>query len=110
MITFLAISLMPIAILTTILAMRYRSLMVSARKLSEHNRACCDAREAELSRIQGISHNFLAACRLIAIHRNGRMNVWTFSRGDQMFTIETMGVYADNPAEWRQLAGLDQQQ
>lgn len=48
------------------------------------------------------------ACRLISITRNGRMNVFTFARGETNFKIETMGLLSDNTDEWRTLAGLDQ--
>lgn len=67
----------------------------------------CEAWEAEISRISGISHNFLNACRLIAIHRNGRVNEFTFARHDKMFMIETMGILSDRPDEWRKQAGID---
>lgn len=62
--------------------------------------------EQEFSKLRGISHNFLTSCRLIAIHRNGRVNVFTFARGDKNFTIETMGMLSDLPQTWRELAGL----
>lgn len=53
-----------------------------------------------------VAHNFLNACRLIAIYRNGRLNVFTFARGDTNFTIETMGLLSDTPQTWREQAGL----
>lgn len=47
-------------------------------------------------------------CRLVAIRRNGRMNVFTFQRGGSIFQIETMGLLSDNPDGWRASAGLEQ--
>jgi hypothetical protein len=69
--------------------------------------------EVELSRCRdirahSIADDFLSSCRLLSIHRNGRLNVFTFARGDQVFTVETMGLLSDNPDEWRKLAGLTQ--
>lgn len=54
-----------------------------------------------------VAHNYLNACRLIAIHRNGRMNVFTFARGDKIFSIETMGLWEDNVDQWKQQAGIE---
>jgi hypothetical protein len=47
-------------------------------------------------------------CRLIDIQRNGRSNFFTFCRGNETFTIETMGLLSDDIAEWRKQAGLFQ--
>lgn len=56
---------------------------------------------------QTIANDFLKSCRLISIQRNGRVNVFTFARNDQIFTIETVGLLSDEPREWRRLAGLE---
>jgi hypothetical protein len=72
-----------------------------------------NASEVERLQIQGsqardVANQFLTSCRLLSIHRNGRLNVFTFARGDQIFTVETMGLLSDNPDEWRTMAGLTQ--
>lgn len=46
------------------------------------------------------------SCRLIAITRNGRMNVFTFIRNGEPFEIETMGLLSDDIAGWRKQAGI----
>lgn len=56
---------------------------------------------------QSTAKDFLNACRLIAIHRSGRMNHFTFVRGNETFTIQTMGLMSDVPDVWRKWAGLD---
>lgn len=61
---------------------------------------------AHLANAQSTARAFLDACRLIAIHRNGRMNVFTFARGQTTFMIETFGVMSDEPDVWREQAGL----
>lgn len=48
----------------------------------------------------------LDCARLIAITRQGRCNIFTFSRCKNTFQIETMGILSDNPDEWRRLSGL----
>ena len=60
------------------------------------------------SQARDVANEFLNSCRLLSIHRNGRLNVFTFARGDQIFTVETMGLLSDNPDEWRTMAGLTQ--
>jgi hypothetical protein len=59
-----------------------------------------------LEHSQSVAKTFDNAARLIAIHRNGRMNVFTFARGHEIFMIETMGVMSDEPDVWRKQAGL----
>lgn len=44
---------------------------------------------------------------LIGIHRDGRMNVFTFARKGEVFKIETMGLLSDNVPQWRKQAGLE---
>lgn len=39
--------------------------------------------------------------RLIEIGRNGRVNVFTFIRGDDVIKIETIGTWDDDVAQWR---------
>lgn len=63
---------------------------------------------ALLEPAQRTANEFLTACRLIAIDRNGRWIVFTFARGDKIFTFETMGLMSDNIQDWRKEAGLDQ--
>lgn len=46
------------------------------------------------------------ACKLVAITRNGRMNVFTFERNGEHFEIETMGMLSDDLAGWKEQAGL----
>lgn len=43
---------------------------------------------------------------LVSIERKGRMNLFTFKRDGEVFTIETMGLLSDNIAAWRKKAGL----
>jgi len=38
---------------------------------------------------------------LTGIERDGRFNRFTFTRNGQSFTIETMGTWDDDPAQWR---------
>lgn len=54
------------------------------------------------------AQQFLIACRLIEIKRDARFNYFTFARGNDVFTIETMGLLSDTPDEWRKRAGLMQ--
>ena len=54
-----------------------------------------------------MSEQFINAPKLIALHRNGRLNVWTFARGDEMITIETMGLLSDDVENWKQQLGLN---
>lgn len=97
-------------VIATIAAIYYRQSARRARlsidNLRAEHTAIVGAWEAELVKVQGVSHNFLHACRLLSIHRNGRVNLFTFSRSDEIFTIETMGLLSDDPDEWRRLAGL----
>lgn len=81
-----------------------RAQRAEAREAEQ--RAISELWETEFAKISGISHNFLNACRLLSIHRNGRVNIFTFARHEQIFTIETMGLLSDQPDEWRRLAGL----
>lgn len=57
---------------------------------------------------QSTATEYLNACRLIAIGRNGRMNIFTFVRGNETFMIQTMGLMSDVPDDWRRQAGLNQ--
>lgn len=88
-------------ILTIAFALHYRrrfgESLIEIGRLNTHH-----------SQAQDVSREFLNACRLLSIHRNGRVNVFTFARGDQIFTVETMGLLSDNPDEWRTMAGLTQ--
>lgn len=43
---------------------------------------------------------------LVSIERKGRMNLFTFKRNGEVFTIETMGLLSDDIAAWRKKAGL----
>lgn len=52
------------------------------------------------------AQQFLNSCRLIDIKRDTRFNYFTFARGNDVFTIETMGILSDTPDEWRKQAGL----
>lgn len=38
---------------------------------------------------------------LIDIQRAGRVNVFTFQRGNEIYSIETYGTMEDNLAEWK---------
>jgi hypothetical protein len=38
---------------------------------------------------------------LIAIERNGRENIFTFSRGEATYEVRTMGMLSDNLPEWK---------
>lgn len=60
----------------------------------------------QLEEIRDKAAAFQNSCRLITITRNGRMNIFTFQRNSDIFTIETMGMLADTPDDWRQQAGL----
>lgn len=53
-----------------------------------------------------VANEFMQACRLISIDRNLRFNYFTFARGNETFTIETMGLLSDNLDEWYTKAGL----
>lgn len=61
---------------------------------------------SHLEHDQSTARAFLDAGRLIGISRQGRMNVFTFARGNKIFTIETMGIMSDEPDVWREQAGL----
>ena len=45
--------------------------------------------------------------KLVAINRNGRMNVFTFERNGEHFEIETMGMLSDDVPGWKKKAGLE---
>ena len=91
--------------LTIVILLMWRNIR-QLKKIAAEYHDICGKWETEFAKISGVSHNFLNACRLLAIHRNGRVNVFTFARGDQIFTIETMGLLSDNVDEWRNVAGL----
>lgn len=89
----------------TALTIRFRSQRNRYKNERDHYRDNCN--------LSGTVHckvavSFLTSCRLITIHRNGRLNVFTFARGDSVFTIETMGLLSDIPDNWRKQAGLNQ--
>lgn len=44
--------------------------------------------------------------RLSDIRRDGRINVFTFVRDGETFTIETMGLLSDDIPAWKQQAGI----
>lgn len=44
--------------------------------------------------------------RLSGIRREGRVNIFTFVRNGEEFTIETMGMLSDAIPEWKIKAGL----
>ena len=56
------------------------------------------------------AEQFIDSCKLIDINRNGRVNVFTFARGDDFFAIECMGLLSDDVDGWRQQAGLIEDQ
>lgn len=87
-----------VAILAMLLAARYR------KQRNNYRRNC---KCAELDCKVPVSN--VNTCQLINIARNGRMNVFTFTRDGSTFNIESMGILSDRPDEWRLLAGLDQQ-
>lgn len=89
-----------VSVLSIALTLTYRK---QRNSLHEH----CQAAVAECNLTRKVAVSFIDACRLIRIDRKSRMNVFTFMRGDKIFTIETLGVWEDNPAQWRELAGLD---
>ena len=93
-------------VIVTIIAVLAIGLAVGYRRERVHFRRNIDEWEAELIRLKGASHNFLTSCRLIAIHRSGRLNVFTFARDNKIFMIETMGMLSDTPQTWREQAGL----
>lgn len=39
---------------------------------------------------------------LIDVQRQGRVNRFTFCRGEEVITIETMGLIGDNLPEWKE--------
>lgn len=39
---------------------------------------------------------------LISIDRQGRENVFTFSRGTETYQVRTMGLLSDNLPEWKE--------
>lgn len=87
-----------VAILAMLLAARYR-------KQRNNYRRNCKCAEPDCK----VPVSNVNACQLINIARNGRMNVFTFTRDGSTFNIESMGILSDRPDEWRLLAGLDQQ-
>lgn len=68
------------------------------RWIKEHN--------SHIMATKKVGEDFMNACRLIDIRRDGRVNHFTFARGEEIFIIETMGLLSDNPNEWRKQAGL----
>jgi ABC-type multidrug transport system fused ATPase/permease subunit len=81
----------------------YARHWIRRAKWAEHEAATW---KALVDQRANTANNFYQACRLISIHRQDRMNLFTFARGDEMFTIETVGMLSDDPDEWRRLAGL----
>lgn len=43
---------------------------------------------------------------LISIEREGRLNKFTFARGDKLVVIETMGLISDDFGQWRKDLGV----
>lgn len=78
------------------------------RSLARINASEVERLQSNGLQARNVANEFLTSCRLLSIHRNGRLNVFTFARGDQIFTVETMGLLSDNPDEWRTMAGLTQ--
>jgi hypothetical protein len=65
-------------------------------------------KDNELLRNQSLA--YINSCKLIDIKRNGRINYFTFARGSDIFVIETMGLLADDVANWTAQAGLNNHQ
>lgn len=45
----------------------------------------------------------LEKCVLISLHRDGRQNVFTFSRNGEIHRIRTLGTWDDDIDEWKKL-------
>lgn len=43
---------------------------------------------------------------LIGLEREGKLNKFTFARGDQIVQIETMGLISDDFGQWKKDLGL----
>lgn len=39
---------------------------------------------------------------LIGIERSGRLNKFTFCRGEELYVVETMGLISDPVKEWKE--------
>ena len=92
---------MIVTALTICCAVAFITVFLLMRRVQQFS-LICEMWERKFAKISTISN----ACRLLSIHRNGRLNVFTFARGDETFTIETMGLLSDNIDEWRKVAGL----
>lgn len=56
--------------------------------------------------VEALRREYQNAARLVDISRNGRLIVFTFIRDGKAFTIETMGMMADDVESWKTQAGL----
>lgn len=95
---FIGVLLLIILILA-ILALTYRRMASNANNVTSQSLA-------QLANAQSTARAYLDAAKLIRIDRTGRLNVFTFARQDQLFTIQTMGIWDDTPDLWREQAGL----
>lgn len=98
--------LLVIILIISIIALGYRR---QAKQTEREFRELLEGFTASNSLVeaaQSTAANYLDACRLIAIHRSGRMNTFTFVRGHTSFMIQTMGLMSDVPDDWRRQAGL----
>lgn len=78
-----------------------RALNTNEQNISLHSEYQATHQQAAAA-----SEQFINAAKLIAIHRTGRENVFTFARGSDFFTIETMGLLNDDVDGWRKQAGI----
>lgn len=104
---FLGLLILTVIILILMFVQQVKRYKLLARKYNELLAGLTEA-NAIVEAGQSTANNFLDACRLIAIHRSGRMNTFTFVRGNASFMIQTMGLMSDVPDDWRKQAGLDQ--
>lgn len=85
---------------------RLRRYMIKQFVTNEQHAALYQQYALTQQQAASMAKQFIDAPKLIAIHRDGRLNVFTFARGDEYFTIETMGLLNDDVDGWRKQAGI----
>lgn len=71
---------------------------ISRSKLTELRQSA----EATLRAVEDVKQH----AYLIGLEREGRVNKFTFARGDKLVVIETMGLISDDFGQWRKDLGL----
>lgn len=78
------------------------------KQQSAINQSNSDAWQKVAEQQQQTAKNFFNACRLIQLHKTGRIIVLTFARGENTFTVDFVSVLSFDAVTVCELAGLDE--